>query len=189
MFRIILFTVFLFSLSILNAQTTPVEIILSSDALNSVEYEVALKISNSANVTISGEFDSDIFVLIKPTSNFNIRIIPESQQSSPSLNSSGLIDPPSTTIRSGPKGNGGIPPSKSIIIYPNPVQNELTFTTTNKFVNEYNIFNSMGFLQISQIITPTNTATINVASLTAGNYILKLNLGNGQQLSIQFIKN
>lgn len=189
MFRIILLTVFLFSFNIAKAQIIPVEINLSSDALNSAEYEVALKISNSANVTISGEFDSDIFILIKPIPNFSIRIIPESQQSKPSLNSSVLIVPPSTTIRSGPKGNGGIPNPKTINFYPNPVQNDLTFTITGKLANAYNIYDKTGLLKISQSIAPTNTATINVSSLTAGHYILKLNLDNGQQLSIQFIKN
>lgn len=178
----------LFSLNLLSAQSNVVELILSSDSLDLVEYEAApLKISCTTNVTISGEFDSDIFVLIKPSINNSIKIVPESL--APSTNSGVLIDPPSTTIKSGPKGNGGIPNPNRIVIYPNPVQSELNFTITDKLVNFYTIINQFGLQKSGQSILPTNIATINVSNLTSGIYFLKLNLDNGQQLSIQFIKN
>ncbi len=195
MFKTIFYFIAIFAFCFSNAQSNPVELILSSDALNSYEYEVEpLKISNTANVNISGLFQSDYYVSIKPTLGFDIVIIPDASATN-NLNPALPIlpNPPVTIIRSTriiDEGGEGVKPKQaSVVIHPNPVQKDLTFTITNNLVNAYSIYDLLGTIKQSLVILPTTTAVINVSDLVSGNYILKLNLADGRQLTIQFIKN
>jgi Secretion system C-terminal sorting domain len=180
-------TFFVYSLS--NAQNNPVALFLTSDRLNLIEDEAnPIEISSDGNFTLSGVFDSETSILLKASADKSIKLIPKDAVFSPS-NSGVLIDPPASAVRI--KSPGGIRPPTSrttINIYPNPVQNDLTFTS-NDLVTEYAIYDLTGLLKLSQKTEPTKTAKINVSELKTANYILVLNLGNGKQLSIQFIKN
>ena len=171
------------------SQLTPVELILNEDRLNLQREEASpLEISSDGNFTLSGVFDSETSILIKASLDKSIKLIPKDPFFSPS-NSGVLIDPPVSAVRI--KSPGVIRPptfKTSINFYPNPVQNDLTFTS-NDLVNEYAIYELTGLLKLSQKTEPTKTAKINVSALKTANYILVLNLSNGKQLSIQFIKN
>ncbi len=179
--------VFIYSLS--NSQNNPFALILTSDRFNLIEDEASpIEISSDGNYTLSGVFDSETSILIKASVDKSIKLIPKDAVFSPS-NSGVLVDPPASAVRI--KSPGGIrPPTSrsSINFYPNPVQNELKFTTID-LVNEYTIYDLTGLLKLSQKIEPTKTAKINVIELQTANYILVLSLSNGKQISIQFIKN
>lgn len=168
------------------AQLIPVDLILFEDTLNLYQEEInPLVISSNANFTLSGVFDSENSILIKASLNKEIRIIPKDAVFSPSNNGI-LIDPPTSAIKIKPPG--GIQPP-TLKIYPNPVQTEVTFEVKGKSVNAYNIFDLTGMLKINKSINPVNSGKIIVSTLPNANYILVLNLTNGKQLSIQFIKN
>ncbi len=189
MFKIIWSFSLLFIFNLAHAQTQSFNLVLDADAINAYKFEVdPLQVSSSVNVKVSGDFESENFVLFRPTQDYNIRIVPRTQAESIPNSPSLPIDPIVTTIRTKPPG-GGRPSLTRVTIHPVPVQNELTFTTSGNLVNGFKIYTNTGFLQISQSIAPTNTTTINVANLVAGNYVLRLELTNGQQLAIQFIKN
>ncbi len=181
------FTVFVNSLC--NAQNNPVSLFLTSNRLNLIEDEASpIEISSDGNYTLSGVFDSETSILIKASVDKSIKLIPKDAVFSPS-NSGVLIDPPASAVRI--KSPGGLQPptfKTTINFYPNPVQNELTFTSKD-LVNEYTIYDLTGLLKLSQKTEPTKSAKINVSELKTANYILVLNLSNGKQLSIQFIKN
>jgi hypothetical protein len=192
MFKKIFHFIVIFTFYFSNAQNNPVELVLSSDSLNIYKHEVEpLKISNTANVNISGLFQSDYYVSIKPISGFDIIIIPDGLMPNTLKPILPIFpNPPVTIIRSTRiDGDGTGPKQASAKIYPNPVQKDLTFTVSNNLVNAYSVYDLSGTLKLFQDIKPTNTANINVGNLVSGNYILKLNLTDGKQLSIQFIKN
>jgi hypothetical protein len=174
-----------------NAQsTTEVELILSTNSINAVKYySNPLKITNSSTIIISGSYTSGNYVLITPLLNYSIILKPTS------ISTTALVLDPLTDVVTGIKvkppggGGGGLPTPPTVTIYPNPVQTDLNFTITNSLVTGYSIYDLTTILKITQTITPSNTGVINVASLTNGTYILRLNINNGQQLAIQFIKN
>jgi WD40 repeat protein len=80
--------------------------------------------------------------------------------------------------------------STPIILYPNPVNKELTVSLpeTNNVLVNYRIMNNIGQeILHSSSIMQNNTLKINVSSLPIGSYILNLNLNNTQH-SIKFVK-
>ena len=187
--KIYLNLIMLFAFGFINAQTTPLEIILTSDSLNVDKSETfPIEISSSTNVFLGGFIESETYILIKASLNKEIIVIPKVENQSTS-NGSSMPNPPGTSIRISKPGGIQQPSLKSSInFYPNPVQNDLTFTS-NDLVYEYAIYDLTGLLKLSQKTEPTKSAKINISDLKTANYILVLNLGNGKQLSIQFIKN
>jgi Secretion system C-terminal sorting domain len=168
------------------SQTGELAIIFDTNQENIIISEpTPVKISNTTNIDLSGSLNATDYVSIIPNSLSSIVLKPLSTTAR-IINPNGDV---TTVVRPKPPG-GGLPAPRKLIIFPNPVQTNLTYTVDSSLVNSYSIYNSMGILQNSQTVNPpVSSGTINVAGLINGTYILKLNIGNGQQLSIQFIKN
>ena len=73
---------------------------------------------------------------------------------------------------------------KTMAIYPNPVQNELTIS---EGVGNITIFNALG-QPIRQLNNEETLTTINTSDLPKGIYILQLQKVNGQVVTTQFVK-
>jgi hypothetical protein len=170
----------------INAQTSTqinnvINITLSSDYNDQTWSNLlATNITNSQTITISGIFASDVAVNIIPKG-INSIIIKHNYSITNKAEGT-------TVIR--PKSNSGpVKGPVSISLYPNPVQSNLNFTCADLLVTSYQIYDLNGLLKINQTITATNSGSIDVNSLTAGNYILNLQLQNNSFIRIQFIKN
>jgi hypothetical protein len=162
-----------------NSKTT---LILDSDFLSADVYDdLKLEIINTTSTVISGAFEAGSITLI-PLPDTTIKIIPNDVLGR-------ILTGDGTTVLKPRPPCSGCHPQSLVILYPNPVQNDLTFTTSGRLVLSYSIYDLSGILRASQTISPTNSSTINVSNLTSGTYILWLNLGNNQQITIQFIKN
>lgn len=170
-----------------NAQSTnETELLLSSNSLNAIEYYTSpLKITNNNSVLISGTYSAENYLKIVPKINTSVILKPVTSTTLALLDPLG--DGVATVIKVKPPG-AGIPQPR-ITIFPNPVQTDLNFDINNSLVTGYSIYDLSNVLMATQTITPTKTGVINVASLINGNYILRLNIANGQQLAVQFIKN
>ncbi|MDR0789839.1 MAG: T9SS type A sorting domain-containing protein [Bacteroidales bacterium] len=66
---------------------------------------------------------------------------------------------------------------KSCNIYPNPTSEELTITSDYN-IKALEIYNEVG-VKVREILLNTQTTTINVSDLTAGNYVIKLLTSRG----------
>jgi Secretion system C-terminal sorting domain len=164
------------------------ELILSSNSLNANEYYTSpLKITNDNTVIISGTYRAESYLKIVPKINTSVILKPITTTNFALLDPLG--DGVATVIKVKPPGGSGGLPQPKITIFPNPVQTDLNFSITNSMVSSYTIYDQNGVLKTTQTITPSNSGTINVSSLTNSTYILRLNINNGQQLAIQFIKN
>jgi hypothetical protein len=165
---------------------------LNGDNLNTYEYNTyPLKITNTQNISISGTFESDISVSIAPLIGYSIVLKPLSTNQPYSSNLILLPGNDTTSVKIKRQGTGDRSTTPSnIILFPNPVQTVLNFSVSNNLVSSFEIYNLNGILQNSQTINPpVASSAINVNNLIQGTYILKLNLTNGNQLTIQFIKN
>lgn len=78
------------------------------------------------------------------------------------------------------------PIQKSLIIYPNPTK-DYVFIQTDKKINSFQLFNSLGQIQQTGIID--HDKKISVKHLANGLYILKLNLTDGNALFVKVQKN
>ena len=160
---------------------------ISTDLINETVFNInSLKITNTQSVSVSGNFSSEVSVVIVPIANTSMLFTP--------VNTSGVILPGdgTTVIKIKPPGGGiinGLSKRLLVSIFPNPVQSTLNFETTNGEVNSYSVYDSNGINILSEKIEPTNNGLINVNKLVSGIYILKLNLVTGEQLTIKFIKN
>lgn len=189
MYRIIisfLFIVFLTNSvkgqTLLSTNTTT-SLTLSSDYLNADMWEsLNLIITNSQNVTISGIFYSNSSIAIVPTGNKSILIKPGNL-----LNKGDGSTGTGTTVVKPVAGGAGSMPL--VTLYPNPVYSDLTFSVTEKPVVAYSIYDINGNFKMAQTISPTNTHTINVNTLTPANYLLKLDFADNSYITVQFIKN
>ncbi|NJM79496.1 MAG: T9SS type A sorting domain-containing protein [Flavobacterium sp.] len=74
----------------------------------------------------------------------------------------------------------------SIIIYPNPSKNLITLTGLSQNKSEISIYNLMGLKLISK--TVSNNSSIDLSSLSAGNYILMISTENNSPVTKTFIK-
>lgn len=92
-----------------------------------------------------------------------------------------------TVIKS--KGTTAGRPPDPIIIYPNPVQTDLTFHVPDNLAIAYSIFDMNGILKKNLSLIPTNFGTIDVSGLPTATYILKLDMITGNYTTLQFIKN
>ena len=73
-------------------------------------------------------------------------------------------------------------------IYPNPVHDVLNITTKETIeVSSINIYNTLGQL-VLVIPNAQNTKTVDVSSLSSGNYFIKINSDKGTS-NTKFIKN
>jgi uncharacterized repeat protein (TIGR01451 family) len=73
-------------------------------------------------------------------------------------------------------------------LYPNPVNDRLTIETKNSIeVSSINIYNTLGQL-VLVIPNAQNVKTVDVSSLTSGNYFIKINSDKGTS-NAKFIKN
>jgi hypothetical protein len=187
-FTVLFFLIIITHLKI-NAQTSTqvnnvINITLSSDYNNQTwSNELALNITNSQTIVISGKFYSDVAVNIIPKGTNSIIIKPMDYDYFITNKAEGA-----TVVR--PKANSGpVKGPVSISLYPNPVQSNLNFTCADLLVTSYQIYDLNGLLKINQTITATNSGIIDVSGLTAGNYILNLQLQNNSFIRIQFIKN
>jgi hypothetical protein len=73
------------------------------------------------------------------------------------------------------------------IVYPVPASNLITIITSNDFINKkYVLTNDLGQVVLSSTLT-THNHSINISTLTAGNYILKL--GANSKQTLRLIKN
>jgi hypothetical protein len=73
------------------------------------------------------------------------------------------------------------------IVYPVPASNLITIITSNDFINKkYVLTNDLGQVVLSSTLT-THNHSINMSTLTAGNYILKL--GANSKQTLRLIKN
>lgn len=185
---ITLFAIIIFNCNSVAQLTNEIILNLSSDLIDEVNYFTnPVKIINTQTIFISGVFTSTSYVRITPQGNNSILIKPLTTANRTVFDPNG--DGTTTIIKTKPpSGNGGIP-STTVTIYPNPVQTDLNYSITNSLIFSYSIYDMSGTLLHTQPVTPSNTGVINVSNLTNGNYILKLNITNGQQISIQFNKN
>lgn len=138
-----------------------------------------------------------VSVLIKPTQDNSITIIPVSEGNSTII--TGVISGPintelggggGTTIKSRPIGIGdGRLAQPRSVISPNPVNNDLIFYGVDKKIKNYFIYDLNG--QNKSLVTYLNqeSNSINVSNLLKGNYILKIETTDNQTISMQFIKN
>lgn len=74
--------------------------------------------------------------------------------------------------------------SKSLKIYPNPAKDVVTIETKEK-VETYTIFNMAG----QKVLSGTTSGTINIKSLSKGNYILNVKTIDSKSHSSKLIKN
>jgi Leucine-rich repeat (LRR) protein len=78
--------------------------------------------------------------------------------------------------------------SRYFSVYPNPVSDVLTISTKESIeVSSINIYNTLGQL-VLVIPNAQNTKTVDVSSLTTGNYFIKINSDKGTS-NTKFIKN
>jgi Secretion system C-terminal sorting domain len=155
-----------------------------------LDYNDKILISNSQNVIIAGEIYSDSSIAIIPYQTYSIVIKPPgfSVSGLPSNPQNPAGDPPGTVIKPKPGGPQRIY-SPVVVLYPVPVHTTLNFDITNFTVIGYEIYDTSGLVKLTESFSPRNTYAINVSTLTNANYFLKLNLGNNQFSTIQFIKN
>lgn len=182
---------FLTSLSTYSQDNNTIVLNLSSDMLDQDFFqEKKIEITSLQDVSISGIFESDISVSIKPDSAHTILIEPSSSMfySERIMGGGG-----GTTIKSNGGGTGYTPPGPgtpySVSIYPNPVQTTLNFQVQGQQINAYEIYNLSNVLVMSSSFSPTNQGTINVSQLSPNNYILRLITVGNQYIATQFIKN
>lgn len=181
----------------INAQTVnfnnnSVYITFSSNANQAyLDYYDKVLISNTQNVTLAGEIYSESSIAIIPYQNFSIVIKP------PGFSTSATSAPPpvspfgeplGTVIKPKPGGPQKLY-SPVVVLFPVPVQTSLTFDVSNYNVIGYQIFDSTGVVKLAENFSPRKNYTINVSTLSNGNYFLKLNLGSNQFSTMQFIKN
>lgn len=184
---ITLFAIIIFNCNSFAQLTNEIVLNLSSDLIDEVNYFTnPVKIMSTQTIFISGVFSSASYVRITPQGNNSILIKPLTTANRSILDPNG--DGTTTIIKIKPLSGGGGQPPTTITIYPNPVQTDLTYSITNSLVSSYEIYNMSGVLMVTQLTTPSNTGLINVSNLTNGIYILKLDVTNGQQISIQFNK-
>lgn len=195
MIRIYLYSLFIFVLgSNLQAQTinfanNSAFVTFASDASDIyLDFVPNVTVSNSQNVVLRGEIYSDEFVVIKPFDAYSIVMKPILPCPTCNVPFNVNADPPGTVIKPKPGGSGKIE-TPAVVVYPVPVHNALTFDISNYFVEAYTIYDMNGVSKLSQNIQPTHNYTIDVTTLTNGNYIIKLNLGKNTFSTIQFIKN
>ncbi len=184
---------FLTSLSTYSQDNNTIVLNLSSDMLDEEFFqEKKIEITNTDDVSISGHYESQISVLIKPDSTHTIVITPASNSfySTRTMGGGG-----GTTIKSNGGGTGYTPPPPgpegpyTFSIYPNPVQTTLNFQIQGQQINAYEIYNLSNVLVMSSSFSPTNQGTINVSQLSPNNYILRLITVGNQYIATQFIKN
>lgn len=188
--------VLLFTSIFMRGQTqTPFVLNLSSDHQDAIhEEDVGIDVFNTANVKVSGYFDSKESVLVRPDPDVSITIVPAS-----SVFRAPMGGGNGTTIKSGGGSGGYTPPpggrmssgqsdTKGIAIYPNPVQSNLSFQLENEEVILYEIYDLNNILMLTESIEPTSISTIDVARLNSGSYILKLKTQKNQYLTVQFLK-
>jgi hypothetical protein len=187
----ILFLLIILSITNVKAQqvttsATGVELLLYSDYKNEVfTRSFPLKITNTQNVIISGDFSSDYVVNIIPNNGKSIIIKPLVAVSSPTAR----ITAEGTTVVKKSSTNTANPgTSKRFKIYPDPVDTVLNFDSPYEYVISYQVNDLNGMQKMILNITPTTSGTIDVSNLTSGNYILTLILQHSY-IKIQFIKN
>lgn len=138
-----------------------------------------------------------VSVLIKPTQNNSITIIPSSGGNSTVI--SGVVSGPineelggggGTTIKSRPIGfGGGRMAQPDYVIFPNPVKDDLIVHRMNKSIKEYSIYDINAQDKSSLTRLNPDGTSINVSNLPKGNYILKIESADSQIITMQFIKN
>jgi Secretion system C-terminal sorting domain len=174
-----------------NAQTITgdgiggIQLLLYSDYKNEIlTFQPALKITNTQNVIISGDFSSDKVVNIVPTAGYSIIIKPLVASSSPTAR---MMAEGKTVIKRSSNGTGH-PGNKRFNLYPNPVDTVLNFDSPYGYVLSYQVFDLNENLKMEQNIVPTTSGTIDVSKLTTGTYVLNFIL-KYRTNTIQFIKN
>ncbi len=139
-----------------------------------------------------------VSVLIKPTLNSSIMIIPP-LYSSPPINDviSGPINTSlggggGTTVKSRPigiTGGGSRVMQSNFFISPNPVNEELNFYGLKSKIKSFSIYDFYGQDKSSFGYLNNQYSSITISNLPKGNYILKLNTDENQTMTVQFIKN
>lgn len=74
--------------------------------------------------------------------------------------------------------------SKALTVYPNPAKDVVTIASDEK-ITAYSIYNIVG----QKVKSGTSTESIDIKSLSTGNYILQAKTENGKTLSTKLIKN
>lgn len=166
----------------LSAQTNVINLTLSSDFENAYLNEAkAINITNSQTVDLSGTILSQNAIRIFPVTGYTIVIKPRD-------GSDYRAEDNGTVIKS-KSGGTGLPYGTFFTIYPNPVHDNLFLETEAVSITGYAVYDMSGVLKMSQYNLLGNNQTVNVSTLTNGNYIIQVFLQNLGYSSTQFIKN
>lgn len=171
----------------------PYSLTLSNDTFNFEHIDDdEIIISCEQNVQLSGYFESENSVVVRPLAGASITFLPTDLSFS---DTSERGTGGASGVKSG--GRGGPPigrmaatqtDTKGIAIYPNPVQSNLTFQLENEEVILYEIYDLNSILKLTQSLESTSKSTIDVSNLNSGNYILKLKTQKNQYITVQFLK-
>lgn len=159
-----------------------INISLSADFLDAyINYNQSITISSTQDVNLSGNILSNTIALL-PNATYSITLKPSGTGANRNILGDGT-----TVIK--PKNVGtGSPSPFAVSAYPVPVQTSLNIDSTETILG-YSVYDLMGILKLTQTINSASSFAIDVSTLPATTYLLRLNLSNGLNYKLQFIKN